>query len=138
MPSPEPTVPLTTAEADETKQSGLPNQTIRFAQFQAGAFDSCLFHEQTYFGDSTGKSTTSSMSSMKGGRSGNNGSDLDKSNIFKPTFDTLTRESHKAFRAYLVDLEELFLSRCEVTWQGTVLQDSTPIVFNKPEVTPEV
>jgi hypothetical protein len=131
-------VPLTTAEADETKQSGLPNQTIRFAQFQAGAFGSCLFHVQTHFGDSTGKSTTSSMSSMKGGRSGNNGSDLDKSNIFKPTFDTLTGESHKAFKAYLIDLGELFLSCCEVTRQGTVLRDSTPIVFNKPEVTPEV
>jgi hypothetical protein len=27
---------------------------------------------------------------MKGGNSGNNGSDLDKGNILKPTFDTLT------------------------------------------------
>jgi hypothetical protein len=28
------------------------------------------------------------MPSMKGGNSGNNGSDLDKGNILKPTFDT--------------------------------------------------
>jgi hypothetical protein len=75
---------------------------------------------------------------MKGGNSDNNGSDLDKENILKPTFDTLMEEGHKAFKAYLADLEELFLSRCEVTRQGTVLQDTTPIVFNKPEITPEV
>jgi hypothetical protein len=75
---------------------------------------------------------------MKGGNSDNNGSDLDKENILKPTFDTLMEEGRKAFKAYLADLEELFLSRCEVTRQGTVLQDTTPIVFNKPEITPEV
>jgi hypothetical protein len=74
---------------------------------------------------------------MKGGNSGNNGSDLDKSNILKPTFDTLTEEVHKAFEAYRADFEELFLSHCELTWQGTVLRDTTPIVFDKPEVIPE-
>jgi hypothetical protein len=42
------------------------------------------------------------------------------------------------FEAYRADLEELFLSRCEVMRQGTVLQDITPIIFHKPEVTPEV
>jgi hypothetical protein len=70
--------------------------------------------------------------------SSNNGSDLDKSNILKPTFDTLMEEGRKAFKAYHAKLEELFLSRCEVTWQGTILQDTTLIVFNRPEVTSEV
>jgi hypothetical protein len=75
---------------------------------------------------------------MKRGNSGNNGSDLDKGNIIKPTFDTLMEEGHKAFEAYRTNLETLFLSHCEVTWQGTVLWDTMPIVFNKPEVRPKV
>jgi hypothetical protein len=74
---------------------------------------------------------------MKGGNSGNNGSNLDKSNILNPTFDTLMEEGRKAFEAYRTNLEELFLLRCEVTRQGTVLRDTTPIVFNRPEVRPE-
>jgi hypothetical protein len=52
---------------------------------------------------------------MNGGNSNNNGSDLDKGNILKPTFGTLIEEGHKAFKVYLADLQELFLSRCEVT-----------------------
>jgi hypothetical protein len=84
------------------------------------------------------KSTTSSMSTMKGENSSNNGSDLDKGNILKPTFNTLTEEGHKVFEAYRAYLEEVFLSCCEVRCQGTVLWDTTPIVFNKPEVIPEV
>jgi hypothetical protein len=52
---------------------------------------------------------------MKGGNSGHNRSDLDKGNIFKPTLDTLMEEGRKAFKAYRANLEELFLSRCEVT-----------------------
>jgi hypothetical protein len=75
---------------------------------------------------------------MKGGNSDNNGSDLDKNNILKPTFDTLMEDGHKVFEAYHVDFEELFLLRCEVTRQRIVLQDTTSIVFNKPEVTPKV
>jgi hypothetical protein len=75
---------------------------------------------------------------MTGGNSSNNGSNLNKGNTLKPTFDTLTEESHKAFEKYRANLEELFLSRCEVTWHGTILQDTMPIVFNKPEVIPEV
>jgi hypothetical protein len=75
---------------------------------------------------------------MNGGNSSHNGSELDKGNIFKPTFDTLTEQGHKAFEAYHANLEELFLSRCEVTRQGTVLKDTTPIVFTKPEVIPEI
>jgi hypothetical protein len=61
------------------------------------------------------------MSNMKGGNSGNNGSDLDKGNILKHTFDTLTEEGRKTFKAYCANLGELFISCCEVTWQGTVL-----------------
>jgi hypothetical protein len=75
---------------------------------------------------------------MKGGNSGHNRSNLDKGNKLKPTFDTLTEEGHKAFEAYRANLEELFLSRCEVMRQGTVLLDSMPIIFTKPEVIPEV
>jgi hypothetical protein len=52
---------------------------------------------------------------MNGGNTGNNGSILDKGNILKPTFDTLTEEGRKAFEAYHANLEELFLSHCEVT-----------------------
>jgi hypothetical protein len=51
---------------------------------------------------------------MKGGNSDSNRSNLDKGNISKPTFDTLTEEGRKAFEAYRANLEELFLSRCEV------------------------
>jgi hypothetical protein len=70
---------------------------------------------QTHFGDSAEELTTSNTSSMKGGNSSHNGSDLDMGNILKPTFDTLTEEGHKAFEAYHANLEELFLSHCEVT-----------------------
>jgi hypothetical protein len=75
---------------------------------------------------------------MKGENSGHNGSDLDKGNILKPTFVTLTEEDRMAFELYHTNLGELFLSCCEVTRQGTVLKDTTPIVFTKPEVIPEV
>jgi hypothetical protein len=36
----------------------------------------------------------------------------------------------------MIDLGELFLSLCEVMRHGTVLQDTTPIVFHKPKVQP--
>jgi hypothetical protein len=75
---------------------------------------------------------------MKGGNSDNNGSDLDKGNILKPTFDTLMEEGWKAFKAYHTNLEDLFLSHCEVKRHGTVLKDTTPIVFNKLEVIPKL
>jgi hypothetical protein len=93
---------------------------------------------RTHFDDSAGESTTSSTSSIKGENSGNNGSDLNKGNILKPTFDTLTEEGRKAYEAYRTNLEELFLLCCEVTWHRTVLKDTTPIVFYKAEVIPEV
>jgi hypothetical protein len=51
---------------------------------------------------------------MKGGNFGNNRSDIDKGNILKPTFDTLTEEDHQTFEAYIADLMELFLLCCEV------------------------
>jgi hypothetical protein len=75
---------------------------------------------------------------MKGGNSGHNRSDHDKGNIIKPTFYTLTEKGRKTFKAYRVNLEELFLSHCEVTWQETILKDTTLIVFTKPEVMLEV
>jgi hypothetical protein len=52
---------------------------------------------------------------MKGGNSSTNGSDLDKNNIIKHTFDTLPGEGHKALKAYRDDLDELFYSCYEVT-----------------------
>jgi hypothetical protein len=130
--------PLTAVRFDKTGLSDLPNQTVRFFLFQAGASDSCPIRVATHFGDSAGESTISSTSSIKGENSGHNGSDLDKGNILKPTFNTLTEEGHKAFEAYRANLEELFLSRCEVTRQGIVLKNTTPIVFIKPEVISEV
>jgi hypothetical protein len=92
----------------------------------------------THFGNSGGESTTSSMSSMKDRNSDNNGSDLDKGNILKSTFDTLTEEDCKAFKAYHTNLEGLFLSCCEVTRHLTVLKDTMLIIFSKPEVIHEV
>jgi hypothetical protein len=43
---------------------------------------------------------------MKGVNSGNNRSDLDKGNILKPTFDTLTDEGRQVFEAYIADLSD--------------------------------
>jgi hypothetical protein len=58
---------------------------------------------------------------MKSGNSDNNRSNLDKGNILKPTFDTLTEEGRHAFEACIADLRELFLLHCEVTRQEIVL-----------------
>jgi hypothetical protein len=57
---------------------------------------------------------------MKGGNSSNNGSNLDKGNIFKPTVHTLTEEGRKVFEAYHANLEELFISHCEVMQRRTI------------------
>jgi hypothetical protein len=78
------------------------------------------------------------MSSMKKGSSGVNGSNLNKNNFIKPTFDTLMEEGRKALEGYRADLKELFYSRYEVMWQGAVLKDTTPIIICKAKVTPEV
>jgi hypothetical protein len=74
---------------------------------------------------------------MKGGNSGTNGSDIDKNNIIKLTFDTLMEEGRKELEAYRTNLE-LFYSCYEVTWQGVILKDAAPIIIRKAEVTPEV
>jgi hypothetical protein len=92
----------------------------------------------THFADSTGESTISHTSSMKGGNSDTNGSDLDKNNIIKPTFDTLMNEGRKALESYRADLDELFYSHYEVMWQGCVLKDAASIIIRKVKVTPEV
>jgi hypothetical protein len=131
-------MPLTDIDPDKIRLFGLSNRTIRFTQVKVGAFGSCSFYVQTHFGDSAEESTTSSTSSMKGGNSGNNGSDLNKGNILKPTFNILMEEGHKAFEVYHANLEVLFLSRCEVTRHKTILKDTTLIVFSKPEIIPEV
>jgi hypothetical protein len=78
------------------------------------------------------------MSSMKGGNSSHNRSDLDKGNILKPTFDTLIEEGRMAFKVYHANLEELFLSCCEVMRQGTVLKDTMSIIFTMAKVIPKV
>jgi hypothetical protein len=52
---------------------------------------------------------------MKGENPDHNGSDLNNGNILMPTFDTLMEEGRKAFEEYHANLEELFLSHCEVT-----------------------
>jgi hypothetical protein len=71
---------------------------------------------------------------MKDGNFDHNGFNLNKGNILMPTFDTMMEKGHKAFEVYHVNLEELFLSHCDVTQQGTVCKDTTPIVFIKPKV----
>jgi hypothetical protein len=129
---------LTIVGPDKIGQSGLPSRTIQFLQFRAGASGLCSFRVVTHFGDPAGESTTSTTLSMKGGNFGHNGSDLDKGNIIKPIFDTLMEEGRKVFESYRTNLEELFLLRCEVTRQGMFLKDTTPIIFTKPEVIPEV
>jgi hypothetical protein len=75
---------------------------------------------------------------MKGENSGHNGSNLDKGNILKTTFDTLKEEDRKTFKTYRTNFEELFLLRCEVMQQGTVLKDTMPIIFTKPEIILEI
>jgi hypothetical protein len=99
----------------KTGPSSLPSQIVQFLQLRAGASGLCLFCVRTQFGDSAEESTNSSTSSMKVGNSGNNGFDLDKGNILKPTFDILMEKGRKAFEAYHTNIEELFLSQCEVT-----------------------
>jgi hypothetical protein len=91
--------PLTVVGSDKIGWSSLPNRIVQFLQFRTRAFSSYLFRVATHFCDSTGESTTSSTSSMKGENSSNNRSNLDMGNIFKPTFDTLTEEGRKPFEA---------------------------------------
>jgi hypothetical protein len=119
------------------------NRIVCFAKLESSV---CLVLNRSFwllsdscgntFGDSVGESTTSSMSSIKVGNSSTNGSNLNKNNIIKPTFNTLTEEGRKTFEAYHTDLEELFLSRYEMTWQGAILKDTAPIIICKAEVWP--
>jgi hypothetical protein len=74
---------------------------------------------------------------MKKENSSTNGSNLDKNNIIKPTFDTLMAEGSKALESYRVDMDELFYSRYEVMQQGVILKDNTSIIIRKAKVTPE-
>jgi hypothetical protein len=41
---------------------------------------------------------------------------LNKDNIIKPTFATLTEEDHKVLGAYYTEVDELFYSCYEVMW----------------------
>jgi ribosome recycling factor len=70
-------------------------------------------HVATHFDHSAEESTTSSINK---GSLGTNGSDLNKDNIIKPTFNNLTEEDRKALEAYRTEVDELFLSHYEVTW----------------------
>jgi hypothetical protein len=84
--SPKLTVPWTAVGADKTGPSGLPNRIDRYSCFEQEISAPYLDHAQTHFGDSSWESTTSTM--KKGGPD-TNGSDLNKDNIIKPTFDKL-------------------------------------------------
>jgi hypothetical protein len=74
----------------------------------------------THFSDFVEESTTSSMSNKKKGNSRTNGSDLNRNNIIKPTFDTLMEEGHKALESYYTDLDELFYSCYKVMRHGVI------------------
>jgi hypothetical protein len=53
---------------------------------------------------------------MKKGVLGSNESDLNKDNIIRPTLDHLSEEDHIALEAFHKEVDEIFLSRYEVTW----------------------
>jgi hypothetical protein len=58
---------------------------------------------------------------MKKGDPNTNGSDLNKNNNnIKPTLDHLSGEDRKALKAYHKALDEIFVSRYEVTRQGLI------------------
>jgi hypothetical protein len=89
----------------------------------------------THFNDSTWELTTSTM---KKGVPGTNGSDLNKNNIIKSTLDHLSEEDCKTLKAYHKEVDEIFLSRNEVTQYGLIQKDATPINIRKSKVTPEI
>jgi hypothetical protein len=62
-----PVVPLTAVGPDKIGGSGFWNWIVRFLQFWVGASSSCSFRVATHFSNSTGESTTSRTSSIKGG-----------------------------------------------------------------------
>jgi hypothetical protein len=126
---------LTAAGPNKTEHSSLSNRSIRFSYFEQQLLTPYSIHVPTYFGDSTGESTSSTM---KKGDSSTNGSDLNKDDIIKPTHDRLLQEDHKALEAYHKEVDEIFLSHYEVTWQVLVQKDATQINICKSEVTPKV
>jgi hypothetical protein len=89
----------------------------------------------TRFDDSVGESTTSGM---KKGDLSTNVSDFNKNNIMKPTLDHLSEEDRKALEPYHKVVDEIFLSRYEVTMQTLIQRDSMLINIHKSEVTPEI
>jgi hypothetical protein len=50
----------------------------------------------------------------------------------------LTEEDRKALEDYRAEVDELFFLCYEVTQQGLIQKDATPIIIRKAEVTPEV
>jgi hypothetical protein len=106
-------VPLTAAGPDETKHSDLPNWSIQFSYFEHELLAPYSIRVPTHFGNSVGESTTSTM---KKGVLSSNGSDLNKDNIIRPTLDHLSEEDRIALEAYHKEVDEIFLSRYEVTW----------------------
>jgi regulator of RNase E activity RraB len=75
---------------------------------------------------------------MKKGDPSTNGSDLNNSNIIKPTLDHLSEKDRKTLEAYHKEVDEVFLSCYEVTRQGLLKMDVVPIIICKSDVTPEV
>jgi hypothetical protein len=128
-------MPLTATSPNETEHSNLSTRSIRFSCFEQQLLTPYSIHVPTYFGDSAGESTSSTM---KKGYSGTNDSDLNKDDIIKPTHDRLLEEDHKALKAYHKEVDEIFLSRYEVTWQVLIQKDATQINICKSEITPEV
>jgi hypothetical protein len=131
-------VPLIAVGLDKIRPSSLSNRSVQFLLFQTGASSSSSICVPTNFDDSAGESTTSHLSNMKKGGSGVNRYGIDKNNIIRPTFNTLTEDDRKALETYRTDLDEFFYSHYEVTRQGLVFKDTTPIIIRKAEVTHEV
>jgi hypothetical protein len=77
---------------------------------------------------------------MKKGDPRTNGSELNKNknNNIKSTLDHLSEEDRKAIEAYHKEVDEIFLSRYEVTRQGLIQKDVVSINICKSKVTPEV
>jgi hypothetical protein len=67
-----------------------------------------------------------------------NGSDFNKDDNIKPTYDSLMEEDCKVLEAYRMEVDGLFFLCDEVTWKVLVQKDEAPIVIRKAEVTPEV
>jgi hypothetical protein len=128
-------MPLTAAGLDKIGPSGLSNRIVRLSSLEQELPAFCLIRVPIHFGNSVGESTTSTM---KHGDSDTNVSDLNKNNIIEPTLNHLLEEDRKVFEAYHKEVDEIFMSCYEVTWQGLVQKDATRINIHKSEVTPEV